>query len=119
MPNGTPGQQRSDLSVLTVLAHPTRQTLIELLREKPLHVEELSSQLPISRPAVSQHLKILKNAQLVREHRKGTRHYFSLDPAGFGELRQYIESMWSDALNAFGRYVQEQKAVSEEPGKVS
>jgi DNA-binding transcriptional ArsR family regulator len=62
----------------------------------------------VSRPAVSQHLKILKNAQLVREHRHGTRHYFGLNPAGFAGLRQYADSMWQQALNAFAAHVAEQ-----------
>ena len=102
-------QPAGDRSLLAVLADPTRQTLLGLLRRKPLRVGELARHLPVSRPAVSQHLKILKEAQLVREHRQGTRHYFSLDPAGFGELRQYVDFMWQDALTAFAAYVSEQK----------
>jgi DNA-binding transcriptional ArsR family regulator len=96
-------------SVLAVLADPTRQSLLELLRRKPLAVGELARHVPVSRPAVSQHLKILKEAQLVREAREGTRHYFSLNPGGFAELRQYVDSMWQDALNAFAVYVSQQK----------
>jgi DNA-binding transcriptional ArsR family regulator len=68
-------------------------------------VGEIARQMPISRPAVSQHLKILKEVQLVREHRQGTRHYFGLDPAGFAGLREYADSMWQEALNAFATYV--------------
>jgi DNA-binding transcriptional ArsR family regulator len=101
--------------VLAVLADPTRQTLLQLLRRKPLPVGELARHLPVSRPAVSQHLKILKEAQLVREERQGTRHYFSLDPAGFAELRQYVDSMWQDALNAFAAYVATQKKALARP----
>jgi DNA-binding transcriptional ArsR family regulator len=74
------------------------------MRTGPLSVGELADGLPISRPAVSQHLRILKDAGLVHEHREGTRHYFSLNPAGFADLRQYIDTMWGDALNAFARY---------------
>jgi DNA-binding transcriptional ArsR family regulator len=99
----------SSPSVLAVLADPTRQSLLELLRCKPLAVGELARHVPVSRPAVSQHLKILKEAQLVREAREGTRHYFSLNPGGFVELRQYVDSMWQDALNAFAAYVSQQK----------
>jgi DNA-binding transcriptional ArsR family regulator len=92
------------------LADPTRQRLLDSLRHKPLPVGELARYLPVSRSAVSQHLKILKEAQLVVERRQGTRHYFSLSPAGFGQLREYLDSMWQDALNSFAAYVSEQKA---------
>jgi DNA-binding transcriptional ArsR family regulator len=57
---------------------------------------------------VSQHLKILKGAHLVRELRLGTRHYFGLDPTGFAGLREYADSMWQEALNAFAAYAAEQ-----------
>ncbi len=98
-----------DASVLAVLADPTRRALLDLLRRAPLPVGELARQVPVSRPAVSQHLKILKEAQLVREHRHGTRHYFGLNPVGFAGLREYADSMWQEALNAFAAYVAEQK----------
>jgi DNA-binding transcriptional ArsR family regulator len=97
-----------DIPGLAVLADPTRRALLDLLRRKPLPVGEVARQMPVSRPAVSQHLKILKNAQLVREHRHGTRHYFGLNPAGFAGLRQYADSMWQEALNAFAAHVAEQ-----------
>ena len=92
-------------SALTVLADPTRRALLEQLRGKLLSVGELAGHIPITRPAVSQHLKILKEAQLVSEHRQGTRHYFGLDPAGFASLREYADSMWQEALDAFATYV--------------
>jgi DNA-binding transcriptional ArsR family regulator len=97
-------------SVLIVLADPTRRALLDLLRHEPLPVGELARQMPVSRPAVSQHLKILKKVQLVREHRHGTRHYFGLDPVGFAGLREYADAMWHQALNAFATYVAEQRA---------
>jgi DNA-binding transcriptional ArsR family regulator len=93
-----------DLAVLAVLADPTRRALLGRLRGKQLSVGELARRMPISRPAVSQHLKILKEAQLVREHRQGTRHYFGLNPAGFAGLREYADSMWQEALNAFAAH---------------
>jgi DNA-binding transcriptional ArsR family regulator len=102
-------QTSDDFPVLAALADPTRRSLLYLLRRKPLPVGELARQMPVSRPAVSQHLKILKEAQLVREHRHGTRHYFGLNPAGFGGLREYADSMWQESLNAFAAYVAEQK----------
>jgi|SRR5580658_3471967 DNA-binding transcriptional ArsR family regulator len=98
----------NDIPGLAVLADPTRRALLDLLRRRPLPVGEVARQMPVSRPAVSQHLKILKNAQLVREHRRGTRHYFGLNPAGFAGLRQYADSMWQEALNAFAAHVAEQ-----------
>jgi DNA-binding transcriptional ArsR family regulator len=100
-------QASDNLPILAVLADPTRRSLLDLLRQKPLPVGELARQLPVSRPAVSQHLKILKNAQLVREHRLGTRHYFGLNPVGFAGLRQYADSMWQEALTAFAAHVAE------------
>jgi DNA-binding transcriptional ArsR family regulator len=103
-------QTPEDSSVLAALADPSRRLLLELLRSKPLPVGELARHMPVSRPAVSQHLKILKGAQLVREHRRGTRHYFGLNPAGFAGLREYADSMWQEALNAFAAYVVEQQS---------
>ena len=105
-----------DLSVLAVLADPTRRSLLDALRRKPLPVGELARRMPVSRPAVSQHLKILKEAQLVREHRHGTRHYFGLNPAGFADLREYADSMWQEALNAFAAYVADQKRGAAKSG---
>jgi hypothetical protein len=94
-----PLQQHSyDPSVLAMLADPTRRALLELLRREPLPVGELARQVPVSRPAVSQHLKILKEG----------RHYFGLDPAGFSGLREYADSMWQEALYGFATYVAQQ-----------
>jgi DNA-binding transcriptional ArsR family regulator len=101
-----------DHSVLAVLADPTRRALLDLLRREPLPVGELARQMPVSRPAVSQHLKILREAQLVREHRHGTRHYFGLNPVGFAGLREYADSMWHGALKAFAIYVAEQSSAA-------
>ena len=99
-------------SALTAFADPTRQQLLQLLRDRPLAVGALAKRLPISRPAVSQHLRVLRQARLVREHREGTRHYFSLDPAGFNEIRGYVDAMWEDALSAFSAHaaLQESRA---------
>jgi DNA-binding transcriptional ArsR family regulator len=105
-------QAATDTSVLAVLADPTRRALLELLRRAPLPVGELARQMPVSRPAVSQHLKVLKEAQLVREHRRGTRHYFGLNPVGFAGLREYADSMWQEALDAFATYVTQQTSAA-------
>ena len=105
-------QPSCDASALAVLADPTRRTLLDLLRHEPLPVGELARRMPVSRPAVSQHLKVLKEAQLVREYRHGTRHYFGLNPVGFAGLREYADSMWQEALNAFAAYVAQQTGAA-------
>jgi DNA-binding transcriptional ArsR family regulator len=64
-------------------------------------VTELADELPVSRPAVSQHLRVLKNAGLVRERRDGTRRFYRIDPDGLGEVRDYFDDFWSDVLAAF------------------
>ena len=102
-----------------VLADPTRRALLEQLRGKLLSVGELAAHVPITRPAVSQHLKLLKEAQLVSEHRQGTRHYFGLNPAGFVGLREYADSMWQEALDAFSTYVATQVKDTPKLGAVS
>jgi DNA-binding transcriptional ArsR family regulator len=106
-----------DMAAFAVLADPTRRELLSRLRLRPLAVGELARQMPVSRPAVSQHLKILREARLVREHRQGTRHYFGLDPAGFAGLREYADAMWQEALNAFASYVSEKKRSSARPAR--
>ena len=90
--------------MLGVLSDPTRQALLDLLRQQPSTVGELASRLPVSRPAVSQHLHVLKSAGLVEEERRGTRHYFRLNPRSLAELRAHIDSMWRDALSAFAEF---------------
>jgi DNA-binding transcriptional ArsR family regulator len=89
---------------------PTRQALVNLLRRGPFTVGELASQLPVSRPAVSQHLQVLKSAGLVAEERRGTRHYFHLNPKSLAELRAHIDSMWRDALLAFSEFAKKETA---------
>jgi DNA-binding transcriptional ArsR family regulator len=97
-----------------VLADPTRRALLEMLREKPQRVGDLAARLPVSGPAVSQHLKVLQNAQVVRDAWRGTSHYFSLDPQGFEAIRRYVDLMWRDALSSFGGYVEDETAA---PGR--
>jgi DNA-binding transcriptional ArsR family regulator len=86
---------------LTALADPTRRSLFETLRSGPRSVGDLARGLPVSRPAVSQHLRVLKDAGLVRERRQGTRNFYSVDGDGLAELREYFEEFWNDALTAF------------------
>lgn len=94
---------------LAAVADPTRLSLMERLRRRPMTVGDLAERLPVTRPAVSQHLKILKQARIVTETRSGTRHIFNLNPEGLLELRAYIDKMWEDALASFSRYVAAQK----------
>jgi DNA-binding transcriptional ArsR family regulator len=86
---------------LAALADPTRRTLFELLAEGPRPVGELARQLPVSRPAVSQHLRVLKNAGLVVDRPVGTRRLYRLNPEGVGALRAYLDRFWDQALAAF------------------
>lgn len=90
---------------MDALADPTRRRILEKLRQGPCAVSEIAANLPVSRPAVSQHLKLLKETGLVTERRAGTRHYFALAPGGLGELRAYVDGLWSDALTAFAAHV--------------
>jgi DNA-binding transcriptional ArsR family regulator len=86
---------------IAALADPTRRTVFERLRGGPRPVVEIARGLPVSRPAVSQHLRVLKDAGLVRERREGTRNYYSVDGDALAELREYFENFWDEALAAF------------------
>ena len=88
-------------AALEALGDPTRRSVFELLREGPRPVGELASVLPVSRPAVSQHLRVLKNADLVSERIEGTRRYYSINPDAVAELRAYFDEFWDRALAAF------------------
>ena len=88
-------------NAFAALAEPMRVAIVERLAERPMAVGELAARLPVSRPAVSQHLKVLKAAALVRDHAEGTRRIYSLDPAGLGPLRQWLDRFWDKALTAY------------------
>jgi DNA-binding transcriptional ArsR family regulator len=88
-------------NALAVLADPTRRKVFERLRAGPRAVNVLAAGLPVSRPAVSQHLKILKQAGLVEERSQGVRRIYSLRREGLMELREWLDSFWGDALEAF------------------
>ncbi|TAM67492.1 MAG: ArsR family transcriptional regulator [Microbacteriaceae bacterium] len=90
------------------LGDRTRRSIIECLAERPRAVGELAAELPVSRPAVSQHLKVLKQAGLVIEHVAGTRRIYRLNPAGVGALRDQLDTFWNRALTAY-------KSVVEQP----
>jgi DNA-binding transcriptional ArsR family regulator len=86
---------------VTALADPTRRAVFERLRAGPAAVGELADGLPVSRPAVSQHLKVLKEAGLVADERDGTRRFYRIEPAGLAALRDYVNSFWDEALADF------------------
>src|SRR5215470_251176 len=94
--------------LLGAFSDPTRQAVLNLLRQRPSTVGELADRLPVSRPAVSQHLQVLKSAGLVEEERRGTRHYFRLNPKSLAELRAHIDSMWRDALTALTSFANQE-----------
>jgi DNA-binding transcriptional ArsR family regulator len=86
---------------LAVLADPTRREVFERLRTGPSAVSAIAAGMPVSRPAVSQHLKVLKDAGLVEERSEGVRRIYSVRREGLAELRAWLDSFWSDALDAF------------------
>jgi DNA-binding transcriptional ArsR family regulator len=98
---------------LAALADPTRRTVLETLRQGPRSVGDLAGGLPVSRPAVSQHLRVLKHAGLVRERRVGTRNFYSVDGDGLAELRDYFEGFWDEALTAFKEAAEREQGEGE------
>jgi DNA-binding transcriptional ArsR family regulator len=88
-------------AALTALGDPTRRAIFERLAGGPMAVGRLADELPVSRPAVSQHLKVLKDAGLVRDEAAGTRRLYSVDARGVEELRDYFDRFWAKALDAF------------------
>jgi len=95
---------------LAALGDPTRRAIFELLAEGPTPVGELAALLPVSRPAVSQHLRVLKNAGLVRDRSVGTRRLYQLDPEGVAAIRAYFDRFWDKALADFKAAVEADEA---------
>ena len=95
---------------MDALGDPTRRRIFERLRTGPLAVGELAAELPVSRPAVSQHLRVLREAGLVADRKEGTRRLYELSPEGLAELRDWIDTFWSEALARF-------KAEAEREGR--
>jgi len=94
---------------LNALADPTRRTIFERVGAAPGAVGEIAAGLPVSRPAVSQHLKVLKEAGLVTDTPDGTRRVYRLDPRGLGALRDWLDLFWGDQLNAFKDFADQQE----------
>jgi len=86
---------------LTALADPTRRAIFEMVARQPRGVAELARELPVSRPAVSQHLKVLKGAALVRDRPEGARRIYAVDPRGLAAVREYFEQFWQASLGSF------------------
>jgi DNA-binding transcriptional ArsR family regulator len=93
------------LEAFGALGDPTRRAIFERLAQKPAAVGELAAGLPVSRPAVSQHLKVLKEAGLVSETPDGARRIYRLDPRGIGAMRDWLDEHWTTALAAFEDFV--------------
>ena len=95
--------------VLVALSDPTRRAVFERLRAGPASVQAIADGLPVSRPAVSQHLKALKEAGLVRDEARGTARIYSIHTPGLRALRDWIEGFWDEALDRFKTYAEDQK----------
>lgn len=95
-------------AALATLSDPTRRALMERLRAGPRAVGELARGLPVSRPAVSQHLKVLKQARLVTDRAEGTRRVYQIDPQGLGAIRRWLDQFWDASLSAFKDEVEKQ-----------
>jgi DNA-binding transcriptional ArsR family regulator len=99
-------------TALAALGDPTRQAIVELLAAGPQAVGRLAEQLPVSRPAVSQHLRVLKEAGLVSDRAVGTRRLYQLDPTGADAVRAYLDRFWTKALDAFKAAVERDEEES-------
>ena len=93
---------------LDALGDPTRRAIVQHLLRGPVSVGKLAEEFPVSRPAISQHLRVLKQASLVTDQVSGTKRLYQLNPEGFETLRSYFDQFWSIALTAFQQKVEEQ-----------
>lgn len=100
----------------SALHDPTRRAVLERLRDGPKPVGEIARGLPVTRPAVSQHLKVLKEAGLVDDRSEGTRRIYQIDPKGLGAMRAWLDQFWTAALDAFAAEV-ERTSKEEEKDK--
>jgi DNA-binding transcriptional ArsR family regulator len=103
-------------AVLTALADPTRRQIFERLADRPQPVGELARDLPVSRPAVSQHLKVLQDAGLVRHQAIGARRVYAVDPAGLAALRGYLERFWRRSLDSYKQVAESTHRRSHQEG---
>ena len=101
--------QTYEIDGLDALGDRTRRSIFEMLAEQPLAVGEIANELPVSRPAVSQHLKVLKQAGLVNDRAVGARRIYEVDPEGIKALHAYLDQFWNKALVAFKHTVEQQR----------
>ena len=99
----------TNLEPLTALSDPTRRAVFEALAHGPLPVGEIARRLPVSRPAVSQHLRVLSDAGLVTATAQGTRRLYAIQPQGLADLRAWLDQFWDQALTAFAREITDRK----------
>ena len=106
----------SDQSALALdaLGDPSRRQILELLAERPRAVGEIAAAMPIGRPAVSKHLKVLEGAGLVDHESRGTRNLYALAPDGLVDLQQWLVATWDTALSSFARFVEEQSVEEQQ-----
>jgi DNA-binding transcriptional ArsR family regulator len=102
--------------MMTALGDPTRQAIFDRLSDGPRPVGQLAAGLPVSRPAVSQHLKVLKDVGLVIDRREGTRRLYQVDAAGLAVLRAYLDQFWERSLAAFEIAAREQRGEQDDRG---
>jgi len=98
----------NEQAMLTALGDPTRQAIFDHLSDGPRAVGEIAATLPVSRPAVSQHLKVLKDAGLVLDQQVGTRRLYRVDPDGLTRLREHLDGFWQRSLASFERRTREE-----------
>jgi len=106
-------------SGLDALGDATRMAIFQKLSDGPIAVNELARKMPVSRPAVSQHLRVLKDAGLVIDAKEGTRRYYRLNPEGVARLRAHFDQMWTNAMSAFQIAAEEPPAQKQSPRKSS
>jgi DNA-binding transcriptional ArsR family regulator len=102
-------------AVLDALGDPTRRAILAALRRGPSSVAALTDHVPVSRPAISQHLKVLGRAGLVDHEARGTRHIYRVDRDGLGPLREWLDQFWDEALEAYAEHVRRSETDRERP----
>src|SRR5271168_4292813 len=109
------------MQVFSALADPTRAKIIEVLARRDLSAGEIAARFPVSRPAVSRHLRVLRKAHLVRSRGEAQRRVYSLNPAGLDQIDQWVKQcreMWNRRLDALDQYLKEMVAQEAKPGKL-
>ena len=104
-----------DSAAFAALADPTRRRVLERLTARPMAVGEIARGMPVSRPAVSQHLKVLKEAGLVSDRQDGQRRIYAIDPKGLGAMRAWLDQFWDTALEALKAEIERQDEGDQDP----